>query len=271
LEAIKMAQNEGMLNKLRTTFDLNIYEAKIWAALLTKGVASASELADVSGVPRSRSYDVLETLEKKGFILQKLGKPLKFVALKPEDVIKRLKSRIHEKAEEHVKELETVNTTSVFEELELLHKQGIDKVDATDMAGLLKSRKAIHDQLKQLISEAKTSVTIVTTSSGVFRKFDALKSVLRRAKDRGVVVRVAAPFENSNALPTELKNIAELRKLDGPKARFVIVDSKHVVFMPSDDKEVHEVYDSAVWVNTPFFANAFAQMFEATWQKLERA
>ncbi len=55
---------DAIMKKLRTTFDLNIYEAKIWAALLTKGVASASELADISGVPRSRSYDVLETLEK---------------------------------------------------------------------------------------------------------------------------------------------------------------------------------------------------------------
>ena len=97
-----MAQNEALLNKLRTIFDLNIYEAKIWTGLLQKGVASASELADISGVPRSRSYDVLETLEKKGYIMQKLGKPMKYVALKPDEVIKRLKSRISERADERM-------------------------------------------------------------------------------------------------------------------------------------------------------------------------
>ena len=265
-----MAQNEALLNKLRTIFDLNIYEAKIWTGLLQKGVASASELADISGVPRSRSYDVLETLEKKGYIMQKLGKPMKYVALKPDEVIKRLKSRISERADEHVKELETVNTTSIFQELELLHKQGIDKVEPTEMTGLLKGRKAIHDHLKTLVGDAKTSVTIVTTQQGLFRKVDALKHSLRRAKERGVSVRIAAPVEG-NALPSELKNIAEVRKFESAKARFVLVDGQHVVFMTSDDKDVHETYDSAVWVNAPFFASAFGQMFESTWQKLERA
>lgn len=265
-----MAQNEALLNKLRTIFDLNIYEAKIWTGLLQKGVASASELADISGVPRSRSYDVLETLEKKGYIMQKLGKPLKFVALKPEEVIKRLKSRIHERAEEHVKELETVNSTSIYQELEMLHKQGIDKVEPSEMTGLLKGRKAIHDHLKQLVSEAKSNVTIVTTSQGLFRKMDALKHTLRRAKERGVAVKIAAPVDG-NSVPSEVKNIAELKKFDAAKARFVLVDGQHVVFMTSDDKDVHEAYDSAVWVNSPFFASAFSQMFESTWQKLERA
>ncbi|HII15876.1 MAG TPA: TrmB family transcriptional regulator [Nanoarchaeota archaeon] len=265
-----MVQNDALLKKLRTIFDLNIYEAKIWTGLLQKGVASASELADISGVPRSRSYDVLETLEKKGYIMMKLGKPMKYMAIKPEDVIKRLKSRITERAEEHVKELDTVNTTSIFTDLELLHKQGIEKVEPTEMSGLLKGRKSIHDELKTLISEAKSNVTIVTTSQGLFRKFDALKSTLRRAKERGVSVRIAAPVDNANALPSDLKNIAEIRKYEGPKARFVLVDAKHVVFMTSDDKEVHESYDSAVWVNTPFFAKSFEQMFDSTWQKLER-
>src|SRR3989344_2056008 len=57
----KMIVKEDFLRKLKGAFDLNIYEAKIWAALLSKGVSSAGELADIGEVPRSRSYDVLET------------------------------------------------------------------------------------------------------------------------------------------------------------------------------------------------------------------
>ena len=59
------------LNKLKQ-FGLNSYEAKIWTALLSRGVSTAGELSDISNVPRSRSYDVLESLEKKGFIIMKL-------------------------------------------------------------------------------------------------------------------------------------------------------------------------------------------------------
>jgi hypothetical protein len=60
---------------------------KVWAALLSRGTSTAGELSNISDVPRSRTYDILESLEKKGFIVMKLGKPIKFVALKPEEVV----------------------------------------------------------------------------------------------------------------------------------------------------------------------------------------
>ncbi len=78
-----MIVQDTFLKKLRGAFDLNIYEVKIWTALLSRGIASAGELADISNVPRSRSYDVLESLEKKGFVIMKLGKPIKYIAIQP--------------------------------------------------------------------------------------------------------------------------------------------------------------------------------------------
>ena len=41
-------------------FGLNTYEARIWTALLSRGISTAGELSDIANVPRSRSYDVLE-------------------------------------------------------------------------------------------------------------------------------------------------------------------------------------------------------------------
>jgi len=64
-----MIVKEEFLSRLRRYFGLNLYEVKIWTALLSRGIAAASQLAEISGVPRSRCYDVLESLEKKGFII----------------------------------------------------------------------------------------------------------------------------------------------------------------------------------------------------------
>ncbi|MFA6358947.1 MAG: helix-turn-helix domain-containing protein, partial [Candidatus Omnitrophota bacterium] len=88
---IKMIVKEEFLSRLRKIFDLNLYEVKVWSALLSRGTSTAGELSTISDVPRSRTYDILESLEKKGFIVMKLGKPIKFVALKPEEVIERVK------------------------------------------------------------------------------------------------------------------------------------------------------------------------------------
>ena len=133
-----MIVKEDFLKKLRSSFDLNEYEVKIWTALLSRGVSAAGELSEISNVPRSRSYDVLESLEKKGFIIMKLGKPIKYMAIKPEEILRRVKAQLTRKAEEQVKMLEDVRKTDLYRELQLLHDQGIKKVDPNDLSGALR-------------------------------------------------------------------------------------------------------------------------------------
>src|SRR3989344_2047 len=100
-----MIVKEDFLNKLRRSFNLNLYEVKIWTALLSRGVSTAGELSDIGNVPRSRAYDVLESLEKKGFVVMKLGKPIKYIAVEPTEVVERVKKLIHQEAENNVQKL----------------------------------------------------------------------------------------------------------------------------------------------------------------------
>ena len=93
-----MIVQKDFLNKLKD-FGLNSYESKLWVALLSRGVSTAGELSDISNVPRSRAYDVLESLEKKGFIIVKVGKPIKYLAVPPAEVVERVKKKVQEEAE----------------------------------------------------------------------------------------------------------------------------------------------------------------------------
>ena len=86
-----MIMKQDIVKKIKEYFNLNIYETKVWVALLSKGIASAGEIAEISGVPRSRTYDVLESLEKSGFAIIKIGKPVKYIAVKPVEVIEKIK------------------------------------------------------------------------------------------------------------------------------------------------------------------------------------
>src|SRR3989344_9382344 len=128
-----MAQ-QTFINALKQQFDLNIYEAKIWTALLSRGVASAAELAEISKVPRSRRYDVLESLEKKGFIIMKIGKPINYIAVKPSIILERVKRNIEEEAAETSSQIESIRETDEFKELELLHKTGVQHVDIASIS-----------------------------------------------------------------------------------------------------------------------------------------
>jgi len=266
-----MIVNEEFLKKLRSSFDLNIYEVKVWTALLSRGVAAAGELADISGVPRSRSYDVLENLEKKGFIVMKLGKPIKYIAVKPEEILKRIRKKVQEDADTHLATLEKVNETDVYREIELLYKQGIDKVEPSELSGVLKGRKNVYDHLKTIIGNAEKSVCIMTTEKGLARKIDLLKSVIKKARSTGVKVKIVAPVKEVSFIPKEIRESIELRAADeATKARFVLVDGKELLFMLADDQNVHEAYDMGIWVKTPYFAQALNQMFELSWKGLKR-
>lgn len=263
-----MIVQKEFLNKLKD-FGLNTYESKLWTALLSRGVSTAGELSDIANVPRSRSYDVLESLEKKGFIVMKLGKPIKYVAVPPEEVLERVKKKIQSDAESQSKILEGLKESEVLSELSLLHAQGVELVEPTDISGALKGRNNLYNHIESMVKSANESVDILTTSEGLIRKADSLKSLFAKAKDRNVKIRIAAPLtKETEKAVKELKGLAEIRNASNVKARFCLVDGNQITFMLLDDAEVHPTYDAGVWVNTPFFASALRTMFETEWKAM---
>jgi sugar-specific transcriptional regulator TrmB len=259
-----IVQND-FLGKLKD-FGLNSYEAKLWTALLSRGVSTAGELSDIANVPRSRSYDVLESLEKKGFIIMKLGKPIKYIAVPPSEVVERIKKKVQEEAVKHASLLDSLKGTDVLDELDLLHKNGIQLVDPSDMTGAVKGRNNLYDHLHTMIKNSKKSISIITTDTGLIRKTDALRQSLQKAKDRGVSIRILAPSKS-----VDLKNIAQLRAIeDDIKARMCIIDEQQVVLMPLDDKNTHANYDFGVWLNTEFLAQSLEKMFDVLWAKAKK-
>jgi len=267
-----MIISEEFLSRLRKIFDLNLYEVKVWAALLSRGISTAGELSTISDVPRSRTYDILESLEKKGFIVMKLGKPIKFVALKPEEVIERVKKNLVRDAQERSKRLEKLKDEDVLKELTGLFSEGSKFVEPGDLSGSLKGRQNVYNHLDMLIREAEKTVTIVTTANGLNRKLENLMPSLERAKRRGVKIRIAAPITSENKkVAKDLSRVAEVKDTAGLRARFVIVDSEELMFMVLDDDKVHPNYDVALWLNAEFFAKALEQMFEIAWTKFKKA
>src|SRR3989344_5547615 len=145
----KMLLKQDLVRKVRDYFSLNIYEAKVWLALLKKGIASAGEVASLSEVPRSRTYDVLESLEKRGFAIAKLGKPVKYIGVKPKMIIEKLKNNVRKDAEEKMFELARIKTTNEFETLESLYLGGLEPVRKEDISIALKGRSNISNHVKE--------------------------------------------------------------------------------------------------------------------------
>src|SRR3989344_1239291 len=145
-----MIVKQELVSRIKNYFDLNIYETKVWLALLSKGVVSAGETAELSGVPRSRTYDVLESLARRGFAIVKLGKPVKYIAVEPKTVIEKMKIQVMSDAQDKVKTLTKLRTTAEYAELEQLHKVGIFPIKAEDLSGHLRGRSNIISKIREL-------------------------------------------------------------------------------------------------------------------------
>ncbi len=264
-----MIVTQEFIKKIKD-FGLNSYEAKLWTALLSRGVSTAGELSDIANVPRSRTYDVLESLEKKGFIISKIGKPIKYLALPPSEVLERVKKKIREDSKLKLGSIDELKGSDVLEELSLLHNNGIEMVDSTEITGRFKGRDNLYDHIDLMIRSAEKEIILCTTEQGIIRKHDFFKKSLSKAAKRGVKIKILAPLTKVNKhIAKEFKGIAEIKHAKNFKARFMVVDQNNLMFMLLDDEAVHASYDVGIWVNTEMFAQAMNSMFELVWKSMK--
>jgi len=253
-----MLVKQELINKIKDYFDLNIYETKVWLALLGKGIASAGEVADLSGVPRSRTYDVLESLEKKGFSIVKLGKPVKYLGVKPKIILEKLKNNVRKDAEDRIESLLKIRETDEFTQLEDLYKGGINPAKREDISAALKGKSNISNHLREIITEAKKEVIICTNAEELQSKAKVFKQTFDLLKKANIKVLVALSGDKSL--------IKKLSEAFGMKivpvsidAKFFIIDREEILFYLNKSSEKE---DTAIWLNSEFFASAFASLFE---------
>ncbi|MFC6953511.1 TrmB family transcriptional regulator [Halorubellus litoreus] len=69
---------------------LSSYEEEVYRTLLVTGAVTATDLANASGVPRGRIYDVLNGLESRQLVRTQSTDPTRYAAVQPETAVDRL-------------------------------------------------------------------------------------------------------------------------------------------------------------------------------------
>jgi len=253
-----MLVKQELISRIRDYFDLNIYETKVWLALLAKGVASAGEIAQISRVPRSRTYDVLESLEKKGFAIIKLGKPVKYLGVKPHMILEKMKNNVRSDAEERIITLGNIRETEEFRKLEELYKGGIDPVKREDLSAAIKGRSNISNYLREILQNAKQEVIICTNADDVSSKIKLFQQTLETLNKHGIKVKMALSGDEKLIKNIEKNLGLKIKNID-IDAKLFIVDKKEILFYLSKNSGPE---DTAIWLNSEFFSQAFAGLFE---------
>lgn len=254
-----------MVKKVKEYFNLNIYETKVWLALLSKGIVTAGETAELSGVPRSRTYDVLEGLEKRGFAIVKIGKPVKYIAVDPNTVLEKMKSSVMLDANERVKSLVTLKNTSEYTELEQLHKTGIAPVKSEDLSGFLKGRTNVMSKLREVLGSADKEITIYTSLADFERKSRVLLPVIESAQKKNLRIKIALAGDEDAIKKASTKHGVKMKQGDH-KGRFFMADKNDVIFMLNPDNAEEEM---AIWLKSPFFTESIDTLFDYHFKKMQ--
>jgi sugar-specific transcriptional regulator TrmB len=239
-----MIVKQEIISKIRDYFDLNIYETKAWLALLSKGIASAGNIATLSGVPRSRTYDVLESLEKKGFAIVKMGKPVKYLGVKPRMVLEKLKNNVKKHAEDKIKDLSNIRDTSEFLKLQEIYDQGIEPVKKEDILSALKGRANISNYLKEILQEAKREVMICMNAEELMNKSKLFTETFDILKKRDIRIKLALTGDERLIKLLEDKLAVKIKRFN-IESKFFIIDKQQVLFFLSKDtKKDDEIFYS---------------------------
>lgn len=264
-----MLASQKVLDALKG-IGLNLYERKLWVALLARGTSTAGELSTIANVPRSRSYDILQSLAEKGFVVVQNAKPLRYVAITPEESLERAKKKIAEDTQTTLTRIDELKESPVMRELNEIHSQGLKLVLPEDMTGALKGKYSVSQQLTSMFKEAAKKINIVTTPEGLNELFSTHFNDLKRASEKGVKIQIAtAGTEKCADSIKAFSDIAEIRNLDQKEVpvagRFAVVDGKELVFSLTDSK-VHSTQDMAFWSRSEHAAgDVMEPLFKVVW------
>ena len=215
-------------------FGLNTYEAKIWVALLSRGTSTAGELSDIANVPRSRSYDVLESLEKKGFVVMKLGKPIKYLAVPPKEVLENIKKKVEQSAESCLSDMGGSVFNKLIESLQGIHHK--NTAAGQNIIAVIKGRDNITKHLSYMLNAAKRQIYFSASEPHQY------------------TLKVLSKIKEKSSISLSVLNF-------GPG--LCVTDENDILIYLTSEKEVHPDYDISIWIKNrqlcAFFFNLLAR------------
>ncbi|ELZ90995.1 HTH-type sugar sensing transcriptional regulator TrmB [Haloferax sulfurifontis] len=161
-----------MADELRLTmervgerFNLGEYEIDAYLAVLEHGQLTASEIADRTSIPQPRVYDTVRSLSDRGLVELRESRPMKIVAVDPDDAFANVKTSL----EELIEELEARYTAPARD---------------TEAVSLVKSRSTILRYIEEIIEAAEYELVLSLTPD-LLRRF---RDDLAAAIDSGVSI-----------------------------------------------------------------------------------
>jgi sugar-specific transcriptional regulator TrmB len=268
-----MEEVEGVLEKL----GLSGYQAKTLVSLLKCGEAKASEVSELSGVPRAKVYEVLDQLADLGLVDKIPTRPVKFRARRPEEVVERLRRNIMMEYEDRIGFFERMQKELMRSFASLYSPTSFR---TRELIRVVSVGEASERETRMMYAEAEKEINIVSRS---FEYYPKVRKELVDAAKRGVKIKIlllGREFvdERTGSVQSEVMKMlkadmdAEVRLSKTPlPLRGSIVDPSYdyrtgkAIFVVEDPETPLYLRDAAVTEN-PSLVAGMKKYFDLIWK-----
>lgn len=237
---------------------LTEYETRTYLTLLERGVMTASEVSEYSGVPYSKVYETLNSLERKGWLEAESDRPRRYFPKAPSEALEAARLRMEDMVNGW-KRVVLGELQPLYERRELLEKPDI---------WILRGEFSILAKLREMLSVTRKELMIAAPS---FAKsfVDAFIAVLGQLRDSGVSVQFMLAGD------WDVKKIAEVgqvRVRDNLFGGGVIADGKEALLFLGEAK-ITGSYSGllVIWSNHVGLVKFAREYFQLLWDTAKPA
>jgi HTH-type transcriptional regulator, sugar sensing transcriptional regulator len=257
-----MVQTNGDRLEKMMEYGLTEYEARTYLALLHLGVASARDVANLSRVPRTKIYSVLDDLHAKQLAEIIPERPKKYGVVPFDSYLRQFEREYKAKL------------AKIEEDKKILMAAFSSKDNAgPDKAGsfqVLKGRKNVLNRKYEMVGRATAEILEMGTEYSAVRMGYYMPLLRERAR-LGAKLRLLCPVT-----PTNKENVEEFAAMGEVRANptktagsvILVVDDAEVLichYVP-DDEHLFKGEDIAIWSDDKAIVRDMKATITAQWE-----
>ena len=231
---------------------LTSYEIRTFSSLLKAKELTASDLSQKSGVPYSKIYEVLGTLEGKGWIGSDDSRPTKYFAKSPATGIETTKQKMESEFKE--------NQNIILNELVPLYEKSgsSEKPDIWVLSGTVN----IAAKILEMVETCRNEVLIALPEASEELVKQALPK-LRLLHDKGVEITVLTSDKMNKESLKAVSRVADVKVKEGMFGGGIISDKRYVVILLGPEMGTGDGAETvAIWADHAGLAGFARAYFE---------
>jgi sugar-specific transcriptional regulator TrmB len=266
----------SMLENLKQ-MGLNLYEAKVYLGLLERPSMDTFEISKVTGVPRARTYDVLDSLVAKGLASIKPGKMKKFCALDIDAFRRRLYGETQQEFDEKIKNIDTVSLT-LKKKFDSFYSQKDISNDPLDYIEIIKDKYQISAKYCELMRNAKSEILAFSkppytkSKTRLEEQYDEEVSSLKKGISMKSIYEIPEDKKSKEwiyyTIDSLIQQGEQARVIEKLPMKMAVFDEK-ISIIALEDPVLKQISLTSMIIEHLSLAQSFRILFNTVWEQAQ--